>query len=807
MDFNLSDTISKHAADQFKTSFSSATSLDIPYQRSLLLAQELDAERQSSLESRLQRASSEIEKWQERYKKLKQDFEYNLNLIEGRDRELGEYEKQMESLRLENKLLEQKLCRYSLDESCKSLLQTTKLNQEALEKQNELQRQLQTLKEQLQQGHDKRIKIEKHLKEKHEIEIKTCEENHECTIRNLKQEHMSSFRSLELKLETFEAKRRKLEEDVNEWKRKYQEKESEKRTLEIDSDEQKHQLSRQLEKVEKEKDGIIDTYQTQVEELLLKIQSVQENQFHLKAENDCLRKELTAANKKLFETEKCLKDQTNTFEQQLQQTSHQLKEHFLNEGYELQSRFEAELTEKEKEQIENFEREKQELIQRIQQLEQNSNLQKRTESEKLTSSQRDVKKLISEIQGQQQQIKTLENHLQKYQLENESLRNTCTLQLEAFGSEKQDLQKEKETVLEELRIAQSNKQEFNNEFFRTLLQERDQALGDLRAIQLKHDMETPKINAKELENEFLSLRKQFSECEKKGLLLNYELEETKEKAVKLEREKTDLKQLISQLTRDMEALAEDTVVKAPSQDYQMLHDEKLALEAKVDGLVRYCEVMQRQLKESITGRADLQTDSEVQSLREQLHKAHEIIRKTEKQLSKKGLEVSELHSKFHLNERLVNEINNLKQKEADYRSVVRQLKDELHSQKEENKHLLRISNRKTFDRRKKDDQSRGENVAKKDVVDPKDVAGIWRLNERLQSKLNKLESKGAAGRNTKREHLETRGKAVQFNNAKRKQKQRESSRHIGRSARRIESARYLRRKRVKFEGSESDAIE
>ena len=54
-------------------------------------------------------------------------------------------------------------------------------------------------------------------------------------------------------------------------------------------------------------------------------------------------------------------------------------------------------------------------------------------------------------------------------------------------------------------------------------------------------------------------------------------------------------------------------------------------------------MMQRQLKESITGRSEISTDEEIKTLRGQVHKAHEIIRKV---ISFKIFKRNSLFSKY-----------------------------------------------------------------------------------------------------------------------------------------------------------------
>eukprot|EP00494_Astrolonche_serrata_P032092 UN32361 len=158
------------------------------------------------------------------------------------------------------------------------------------------------------------------------------------------------------------------------------------------------------------------------------------------------------------------------------------------------------------------------------------------------------------------------------------------------------------------------------------------------------------------------------------------------KSHKLQQEKTRLQNAVSKLTDDIKDVHNKTMTG--QDDYKALHDSKLELEVKVDGLVRYCDMMQRQLKEAMTGSIIKNTDNEIRALRDQVHKAHEIIRKNEKDIQKKTSEVKQLHAKLNNSERLRDEVNQCKKLEIEYRNNIRQLK-------EENNELLRLSNRRT----------------------------------------------------------------------------------------------------------------
>merc|ERR1712048_1415769 len=101
----------------------------------------------------------------------------NLSLIQGRDKELEEFERQNE---------EQKITRISLDEQCKNLLKTTQ-HQEELNIQKELQKQIDNFKNQLEICQEEKSDIEKNLKLRHENHMKDLREEHLNEMQIMKQ--------------------------------------------------------------------------------------------------------------------------------------------------------------------------------------------------------------------------------------------------------------------------------------------------------------------------------------------------------------------------------------------------------------------------------------------------------------------------------------------------------------------------------------------------------------------------------------------------------------------------------------------
>jgi len=681
------------------------------------LAHDLNHERQVSLERRLERACSEIQNWEQRYRKLKTDFEYNLRLIEGRDKELAQFERDAEERKLEIQLLQQKISRITLDDQCRNLLHTTK-NQDEIAKQVELERQVQALKKQLQKRDEEKLESEKLLKKKFENQIKEVKADHETQLHTLNLQHLQEKKELKLRMSDSKLKVEKLAAEVDTWQRTIQSKEAELAKLTGDFEEEKRVLRTKNLSLEQEKDQIISTYQVQIDRLVSKIEAIQESAANQEARNITLVEENKSLTEKIQDIQKSVKYRENNFEEQKSLFGSELNREHSRKIQQLQNQWrndtdsrEAQITRQYESKLRSLEVEREQLRSQIQ-------LSKQTGEERLSSTQANVKKLLAEVERHQAIASRMETRARKLEVELESNRKAHALRNETFESEK----------LKMLQEIERNSTE-RHEFFKTLLEERDRAINELREFKLK-------MNLNSLEKSSL-LSKEVDE-------MQTEIVSLKRKNHDLDQEKLNQQNAITILTHDMDMLHSKTL----GTDYNALHDSKLELERKVEGLVRYCDLMQRQLKETITGMGVSDTDSEISSLRDQVSKAHEIIRRQEKELQKKKAEMSQLHSKLHMCERLEQENAELRSREAGLKSSMRQLR-------ETNSQLMRVSNRRNADSRIETPPPKIEDpsLSKREVERPpphrkaasppnsSNTDSLWKINDRLQAKLDKLSGK------------------------------------------------------------------
>lgn len=709
------------------------------------MAHDLNHERQVSLERRLERACSEIQNWEQRYRKLKADFEYNLRLIEGRDKELAQFERDAEERKLEIQLLQQKISRITLDDQCRNLLHTTK-NQDEIAKQVELERQVQALKKQLQKRDEEKLESEKLLKQKFDNQIKEVKADHETQLHTLNLQHLQEKKELKLRMSDSKLKVEKLAAEVDTWQRTIQSKEAELAKLTEDFEEEKRVLRTKNLSLEQEKDQIISTYQVQIDRLVSKIEAIQESAANQEARNITLVEENKSLTEKIQDIQKSVKDRENNFEAQKSLFGSELNREHSRKIQQLQNQWrndtdsrEAQITRQYESKLRSLEVEREQLRSQIQ-------LSKQTGEERLSSTQANVKKLLAEVERHQAIASRMETRARELEVELESNRKAHALRNETFESEK----------LKMLQEIERNSTE-RHEFFKTLLEERDRAINELREFKLKmnlNSLEKASLLSKEvdeMQTEIVSLKRKNHDLEQEKLnqqnaitILQKEKNSLINEQSEFKSENEKLEAAIRALTHDMDMLHSKTL----GTDYNALHDSKLELERKVEGLVRYCDLMQRQLKETITGMGVSDTDSEISSLRDQVSKAHEIIRRQEKELQKKKAEMSQLHSKLHMCERLEQENAELRSREAELKSSMRQLR-------ETNSQLMRVSNRRNADSRIETPPPKIEDpsLSKREVERPpshrkaasppnsSNTESLWKINDRLQAKLDKLSGK------------------------------------------------------------------
>jgi len=740
---SLLETNALNRPTQQNTSYSQ---LNVPYQHSILLAHDLNHERQVSLERRLERACSEIQNWEERYRKLKTDFEYNLRLIEGRDKELTQYEREGEERKLEIQLLQQKISRIMLDDQCQNLLHRTK-NHDEIAKQQELERQVESLKKQLAKKDEEKIESETLLRNQYENKMKEIQAVSEAEIQTLNLRHAQEKKELELRMGDSKMKLEKFSAEMESWKRTIQTKEAELSKLTEDFEQEKRTLRARNLSLEQEKDQIISTYQVQIDRLVSKIETIQETEQIQESRNA----ELVEENKNLTEQiqgiQKNLRDRENNFEEQKSIFGSELHRENSRKIQQLQTQWrsntdsrEAQLTRQYESKLRSLEVEREQLRSQIQ-------LSKQTGEEKLNSATSNVKKLLGEVEKHQLVASRMETRARELELELESNRKSHSLRCENFENEKLKLLKEIERSSSE-----------RHEFFKTLLEERDRAINELREFKLKINLSSlesssnPSKELQDLQTEIVSLKRKNHDLEQQEKLdqqnalttLQTENKSLRSEQSEFKSENEKLESAIQALTQDMDLLHSKTM----GTEYNALHDSKLELERKVEGLVRYCDLMQRQLKEAITGMGATDTDSEISSLRDQVCKAHEIIRRQEKDLQKRKAEMSELHSKLHMTERLELENADLRSREAELKTTIRQLR-------ETNVELMRVSNRRNANSRietpppKFDDPSLSKREVERPSSNPKtstppvssNTDTLWQINDRLQAKLDKLSGK------------------------------------------------------------------